>query len=77
MVLMPVGSRLASMMDHDGKDVVRLHAGGICFAHFFNKPPSKPQDSQQTRQAEFSGYWDCLRPLSKRAAGDDTSFIEA
>ena len=45
MVFMPMGSPSASMMGHDGKDVLRLYTGGICFAHFFDKTPSKPQDS--------------------------------
>lgn len=64
-------------MDHNREDVLRLYTSGICFAHFFDKAPSKPQDGQQARQAELSGYWACLRPLVKRIAGNDTSFIEA
>lgn len=45
MVSVPTEYRSAWMIGHDGKDVVRLYGGGICFAHFFDKPPSKPQDS--------------------------------
>lgn len=77
MVFMPTGFPSVSMMGHDEKDILRLYTGGICFADFFDKAPSKPQNGQQTRQAELSGYWARLRPLGKRIAGNDTSLIQA
>ncbi len=77
MVLVPTQSPSASMIGHDGKGVVRLYASGVCLTKLFDKPPSKPQNGQLTRRAELGGYWACLRPLSKRIAGNDTSFVEA
>ena len=44
MVSMPTMSRSASMMGQDGRDVVRLYAGGIYLADFFDQSRSKPQN---------------------------------
>lgn len=77
MVFVSTGSRSAPMMSHHGEDVARLYTGSICFANFFDKAPSKPQDGHQTRQAELGRYRVCLRPLGKRIAGNDTSLVEA
>ena len=44
MVFVPMKSQSASVTGHDGKNVVRLYAGAVCFADFFNKATSKPQD---------------------------------